>query len=289
MEDYNNLLQSHIRQLNAYSKKWREKLHSRSSLSSYNTTKLAQIQTVSSPETLAELVQTRCDAIQEVINSYKRQVDRMYPKKRLGFVHKHYRSDKLEELFKDAYSDRQKVADKLERLRNDEKVAQEAVREAKAKYQCLELNETTNKNELSKAHDRLEKKESKLQAIQTRIARTDEEYRQAQETYRRKATKIYEQCRDLEEERLNQIRETLIEFNRAIHSAEYSTEQNAMYENLLVTIESGQKTLVDLDFWKRTYRVGSVTLENNGSQPITTVENMSTLETDDDEEKEGSE
>ena len=288
MEDYNNLLQTHIRQLNTYSKRWRERLHSRSSLSSYNTTKLAQIQTVSSPETLAELIQTRCNAIQEVINTYKRHVDRMYPKERLCFIHKHYRSDKIEELFKDAYSDRQKVADKLERLKNDEKTAEDSVREAKAKYQCLELNETTNKSELSKARDRLEKKESKLHVIQTRIARTEEEYRQAQETYRRKATKIYEQCRYLEEERLNQIREALIAFNRAVHSMEYSTEQNAIYDNLLVTIESEQKTIVDLDFWKRTYRVGTVELENNGCQPITTVENMSTLETEADEE-EGSE
>jgi chromosome segregation ATPase len=285
MEDYSNLLKGLIRQLNTYSNKWRSKLHSRSSLSSYNTTKLAQIQTVSSPDTLAQLIQTRCDAIQQVINSYKRQVDRMYPKERLGFVHKHYRSDNMEELFKDAYSDRQKVFEKLQKLQNDEKEAQEAVREAKAKCQNLELNETSSKSELSKVHDRLEKKEGKLQAIQTRITRTEDEYRQAQETYRRKATGIYQQCRELEEERLNQIRETLIAFNRAIHSTEYSNKQNDIYENLLATIESGQKTLVDLDFWKRTYRVESMPLENNESQPITTVENAFTLDVNDDEDE----
>jgi hypothetical protein len=299
MQDYSNLLQGFIRQSNAYSNKWRSKLNSRPSLSSYNTTKRAQIETVSSPETLAQLNQTRCDAIQQVIASYKRQVDRMYPGERLGFVHKHYRSDEMEGLFRDAYSDLQKVSEKLQKLRNDEKNAQEAVREAKIKCQNLEDKETTIKSQLSKAHNRLEKKEGELQAIQTRIARTEEKHHQEQETYRRKATQIYQQCRVFEEERLNQIRETLIQFNRAIHSLEFSNEQNAMYANLLATIESEQKTLVDLDFWKRTYRVYDLAEpvpletnqndgenENNESQSMATEQNADTAETDDDEEEE---
>ena len=255
MGDYNNLLKSHIDQLNEYSKKWRVKLENRSPVASYNTTKSVQIKTVSSPEKHAELIDVRCEAIQKVINNYKRQVDRMYPKGRLALTPKHYRSEEMEKLFKDAYSDRQKVADKLRGLRNDKKNIEEAIRETEAKLENLKLDETTGKNELFKAQNRLEKKESKLETTQKRIDRTEGEYEQAKLTYRKRATEIYQQCRKLEDERLDQIRKTLIAFSRAIHTTEYSNGQNEMYNSLVSAIQSEQNIRDDLDFWAKEYHV----------------------------------
>jgi hypothetical protein len=161
----------------------------------------------------------------------------------------------MERLFKNAYSYLRRVSDKLEKLREQEKKAQDALRDAKMQCQNLELNEMTSKSKQTRANDHLEKKESEIQAIIDKIARTEEEYNQEREIYRKKATEIYKQCRELEKERLDQIQNILIQFIEAIHSSEYSNEQDALYEDLLSNIKSQQDTLVDLDFWARTYRV----------------------------------
>jgi hypothetical protein len=258
MEDYCNLLRDFIENLNSYSKKWKSKIKHQSTLSSYNTTKQAQLQTIGAPIKLAQLIETRCKAIQEVIASYKRQVDRMYPGERFGTVHKHYRMDVLKKSFKNAYSPLSKVSDKLEKLREQEKKAQDALLQAQIECQNLELNETSSKSKIFKAKDRLEQRQTDLEEIKEKVTRTEDEYHQEQKTYRQKALEIYHDCRELEAERLDQIREILIAFNQAIHSSDYSTEQNTMYEKVLSTIESEQKTLVDLDFWAQTYHVNTL-------------------------------
>jgi hypothetical protein len=259
MQDYYDLLQDFIHRLTSYSNKWKSKLKHQSSLSSYHTTKRAQIQTVRSPEKLAQLLQARCDAIQPVISKYKKQVEKMYPSERLSTVRKHYRTDVMKKLFKNAHSPLIKLSEKLEKLHEQEKRAQKALLDAKIQCQNLGLDETTSKNKLTRANDHQETKQSELQAIQDKIARIEKEYNQERETYLEKATEIYQQCRELEQERLDQIRQTLIEFTQATNSSEYSSEQDAIYEDLLLKIKTEQDTLVDLDFWAQTYHVNILT------------------------------
>jgi len=272
MQNYCELLQDISNRLTSYSNKWKSKLKHQSSLSSYHTTKRAQLQVVRSPEKLAQLIQTRCDAIQKVITAYKKEVNRMYPSERFTTIRKHYRSNEMERSFKNAYSYLRRVSDRLENLREREKKAEDALREAKIQCQNLELNETTSKNKLSRANDNQENKQRELQSIKENIIRTEEEYNQERETYREKATEIYQRCRVLEQERLDQIRDTLLQFIQAIHPSEYSTEQDAIYENLLSNIDSQQDTLADLDFWAQTYRVSVL------AKPVP----LDTNETDDD-------
>jgi hypothetical protein len=292
MENYYELLQDISNRLMSYSKKWKSKLKHQSSLSSYHTTKRAQLQTVRSPEKLAQHIQTHCNAIQRVITAYKQQVNKMYPSERFSTVHKHYRSDEMERSFKNAYSHLRRVSDKLKSLREREKKAEDALRDANIQYQNLELNETTSKSKLSRAHDDQENKQRELQNIKDKITRTEEEYSQEREIYREKATEIYQQCRVLEQERLDQIRETLLKFIEAIHSPEYSTEQDAIYENLLSNIKSQQDTRTDLDFWAEAYRVSvpakpisSETNENDDDNDITEsqqneIAHLTTIEED---------
>lgn len=258
MQDFCNLLRDFIESLTSYSNKWKAKIKHQSTLSSYNTTKQAQLQTVTAPVKLAQLIETRCKAIQEVIASYKRQIDRMYPGERFGTVHKHYRTDVMKKSFKNAYSSLSKISDKLDKLREQEKRAQDALLQAQIECQNLELNETSSKSKILKANDRLEQRQGELETIKEKLTRTEDEYHQEQKTYHQKALEIYHDCRDLEAERLNQIRETLLAFNQAIHTSEYSAEQNAMYEKVVSTIESQQKTVVDLDFWAQTYHVNTL-------------------------------
>jgi len=57
----------------------------------------------------------------------------------------------------------------------------------------------------------------------------------------------------------HQIQQTVIKFIQAVHSSEYSNEQNSIYEDLLLNINSQQDSVEDLDFWARTYRVNVLT------------------------------
>jgi hypothetical protein len=259
MQEYCDLLQDINHRLTSYSNKWKSKLKHQPPLSSYHTTKRAQLQTVLSPEKLAELIRTRCDAIQQVIATYKKQVNKMYSSERFGTTHKHYRTDLMKKLFKNANSSLIKISEKLEKLRKQEKEAQTALLDARIQCQNLELNETTSKSKLSRANDHQENKQRELQDIQEKITRTELEYDREQETYREKATEIYQQCRELEEERLNQIREALLKFIQAVYPSEYSTQQDAIYGDLLSNIKSQQDTLIDLDFWAQTYHVNILT------------------------------
>ena len=282
MQDYCDLLQAFAKSLTSYSAKWNAKLKDQSTLSSYHTTKQAQTRTVSSASKFAQLIQTRCEAIQQVIASYRRQVDQMYPGERFNTVHKHYQTDVMRKLFKTAHAYLSKASDKLDELREQEKKAKKVLLEAQIECQSLELNETTSQKKLSKANEHLEKKQSELQAIEEKITRAEDDYHREQRTYRQKAMEIYQQCRELEEERLNSIRETLISFIQAIHSTEYSTEQNAIYTKLLSTIESEQSTLVDLHFWAQTYQIDtldrSISSETNESDENESSQTQSTTQ-----------
>jgi hypothetical protein len=255
IEDYHNLRQDIAHRHSSYSNKWKSKLKQQSSLSSYHTTKRAQLQTIRSPENLAQLLQARCDAIQQVITAYRRQVERMYPSERLGTAHKHYRTDTMKKLFKTARLSVSKTSEKLDKLREQEKRAKAALHDADVQCENLSFDSTASKSKVTHANETQEKRQDELQQIQDKISRLEEEYNQEQETYHEKATDIYQQCRELEKERLDQIRQTLIDFVQAAHTSEHSDEYNAVFENLLANIKTQQDSVEDLDFWAHTYHV----------------------------------
>ncbi|CAF4777547.1 unnamed protein product [Rotaria sp. Silwood1] len=253
MQDYCNLLQEHINHLNSYSKKWKSKLVQQLSLSSYNTTKRAQFETVRTPERRAKILQKQHDNIQTVIATYRTQVDRMYPKERFGTSHKHYRTNAKKILFEAAYSSLSELSNKLEKLREKEQQAQYALEDANTQYENFTDDETINR-------------------IKQEILQTKEQYKQEQEIYRKRATEIYEECRELEEQRLDLIGETLLKFNEAAFSSSYLFEQDEIYEDLKSKLENQRNTLKDLDFWAQTYGVydskTSLTPEMNHNDDI---------------------
>lgn len=254
MKDYLKLLKEIQDLLINYSNKWKSNLNSQSAISSYNTTKLAQRETLSSPEKHAQLIEKRRTAIQEVINKYERQVQEMYPRVGLN-SHKHYRADVMKQLFKQARVPVKIAEDQLKDLNKQFKSVEKSLHEARIQQQNLQLNDTTSKNKQIDADIKVETKEKELQSTQDRLTEAEKTLKHERETYQGEAKNIYEQCRELEEERLNQIRQTLLDFINAIHSSDFSTEQDSLYEKLLADIESQQSTLNDLDFWARTYHV----------------------------------
>ena len=255
MEEYHNLQHDTAHRYTSYSSKWKSKLKQQSSLSSYHTTKRAQLRLIRSPEKLAELLQSRCNDMQQVIATYRRQVDRMYLSERLGTVRKHYRAGEMKKLFKAARSPVSKISEKLEELHEQEKKAQNALHDADIQCENLSFDQTASEKKVARANDNQEKRRDELQQIQKRISRAEDELSQEQETYYEKARDIYQQCRELEKERLDQIRETLIKFIQVTHTSEHSDGCNTVFEELLSNVKTEQDSVEDLDFWAQTYHV----------------------------------
>ena len=255
MQEYNTLLKTFIESLNSYSNKWKSKLKHQSTISSYNTTKQSQMQLLSSPVKFGDLTQTRCDAIDQVISYFRKQIDRLYPGERFGTVHKHYRTDSMKKKFKDAHAPVVKASKLLDEVREEKKKVEKSLREAQIEQQNLELDETTSKSKLIKVNERIERKQRESREVEEKLTEAEEDLRQKEKIYRDKAMEIYERCREYEGERLNLIRETSIQFIYAVHSNEYSSDLDAMYGELLATIEAQQDTRADLDFWAATYHV----------------------------------
>ncbi|CAF1561302.1 unnamed protein product [Rotaria sp. Silwood1] len=255
MENYLELLQEFIDSLYSYSKKWRTKINQQSSVSSYHTTKLAQRDTVSTPKRRAEILQKQYDAILKVITTYRTQVDRMYPNDRVGTTRKHHRTEAMKNLFKEASSALCKLSSKLEKLHEQEKKAKDTLHNANVQCENLSFEPTASKTKISAAKDNQSKRQDKLDEIQREIERTEEEYNQEYENYRSKAMNIYEKCRALEKERLDLLGETLIQFNNAAFSSEYSNEEHEIYEDLMLKLKVERDSLKDLDFWAKTYHV----------------------------------
>ena len=273
MQAYAELLQRLINAHNTHSSKWRSKIRHQSTLSSYHTTKRAQIQTIASSDNLVQLLEARRQAIEEVIKSYQKKIGQMYPKVFGKFTRKHHRSDRMERLFNDEYSDLSKADHKLQSLRADETKLRQVIRQTEVNIQNLSEQNPVSKGQISKSNTRLERKQRKLVTIQASISQAENDYRQAQDLYRRNVTNIYLQCRTLEEERLIDIRQVQMEFVAAILSSEHAEQQSQMYGKLMGTIEMDQDTNTDLDFWAKTYGVlPSKPSADSQINPITTAD-----------------
>ncbi|CAF4718128.1 unnamed protein product, partial [Rotaria sp. Silwood2] len=212
MQDYCNVLNENIKSLTLYSRKWTLKVEQQSLLSSYNTTKSAQLEVVRAPERHAELIQARFAKVQTIIKIYTAEVERMYPRVLLSITHKHYRTDAMRNLFKAAYSSLSDLSSKREKLREQEKLIVDTLSDDDAQYQT--------------------KQQKNLKDIREEIERTERKYEREKVLYRERLTNIYEECRALEQERLDLMRETLIKFIKEAFSFENVTQQRQIYEDL---------------------------------------------------------
>ncbi|CAF0888664.1 unnamed protein product [Rotaria sordida] len=185
-------------------------------LSSYNTTKRTQCEIVRAPERHAELIKVRVKNIEEIIVTYRTQVEQMYSRTHFSFTHKHHRTDVMRNLFKAAYA---LLSDSLNKL------------------------------------EQLPEQQETLEIITEKIERAQKVYNQEKETYRKRAKQYYEDCQRFEKERLDLIQETLLKFIKAAFSFESVTEQRQIYEDLVSMLKIQQNSLVDLNFWAQNYGV----------------------------------
>jgi len=243
MEEYRDLEQDSAARITSYSNKCISRLKHLSSLSTYHTTTRAQFHVYQSVGKKAEIIKDSCDTLQQVIDTYSKQVNEMYPKERFSTTRKHRRSDEMKRLFKRARLPLQKVLDTLDKLRAKEKKILDVIQNGTVEFQNLNLDSTTND------------KQNKLQEIQEDIAIAEEKRKKKEAIYIEKATAIFKQCQQLEKERLEQIKQTLIDFIQAVHPSRYSNAFITIYESLLSDIKTQQNSIEDLNYWAQTYGV----------------------------------
>ena len=240
----------------SYSAKWDQKLKNQSRVSSYNTTKWAQCQTIGVLRELNPHTEALREAIEKVISDSRTQVGKLYKRKsRRIRSYEHRQTPAIRKVFKVARAPVIEASKKLDRLKGEKTRASAAVTQAARQVEQLENSPTSDKSKLKQARGKLVKKQEAFQNIETKIVQANEELQDQQAVYRKEATKIFEQYQKYEKQRLNLIRKILIKFVQAMHSANYSKNIDRVYKNLLDKIENEQNTDKDLSFWKTSFGV----------------------------------
>jgi hypothetical protein len=255
MQDYCDNERDQARNLKTYAEKWVNRLKQQSSLVSYHTTKRAQLDVVRVTKELARLKESTCVETQKVIEKYRAYINETYISERFRSGRKHRRANEFKKQFKTANTSVSEISAELETLSAQEKRARGAIRTADSACEILELDPTATEKQRARAADIQTKKRTLLEDLTVKIAETKEKYKGAQKTYRLKATEIFKQCQYVEEERLEQIRETLLDFIQAMHPPKYSSELDQIFEGLTTKITTQQNSFDDLLFWAKSYGI----------------------------------
>ncbi|CAF2218384.1 unnamed protein product [Rotaria magnacalcarata] len=255
MLDYNDCLQKHIDNLKSCSKKSKSRVKAQSTLSSYHTTRAAQLKTICAPSLEAEYLQARHDAIQNAIDECRTELNRIYSKGSSNSSPKHNRTDYMIDSFEAASSVLLKLSEKIDKLKEQKTKEDAALLQAKILCENLSYTHGVKESKTEKANNSRKKHEQKLKEIENDIARFEDEYEHEKKTYRVEARRIYEKCRVLEEKRLELIGDTLMKFIKAAYSSKNSTQQRTIYEELQSYLKDERDITKDLEFWAQTYGV----------------------------------
>ncbi|CAF2065965.1 unnamed protein product [Rotaria magnacalcarata] len=269
MQDYCDQEREQARNLCLFTDKWITRLKQQSSLVSYHTTKRAQLDVVRIPKQLAELKESNCDEIQKVIDKYRNRVNDIYINERFRPGRKHRRTSEFKKLFKTAHASLSEVANQLETLRSLHKKAREALRTAESACEILHLDPTATDKQLTRADDVKERKRESLNDIDEKISEMKVKYKSAQKIYRKRATEIFRQCESVEEERLDHIRETLLDFLETMDTSKYSNKVEQIFTDIKDKVTKQQNSFDDRVFWAKSYGIEnkltkSLTLASNG-------------------------
>jgi len=167
-------------------------------------------------------MQNRYDNMKDVVNSYKHQLNQTYPRHR--FHRKHKKSDEIRKQFVDAQSECWQLSDELIQLNNKK----HAINNARQK----------TKDNAKVSSDDIDQQELDLGDIKTHISAKEKRFNEEKAKYRPKASRIYQECQQLEQERLDLCTETLIKFLSAAHSQNYAFEESEIYDKFLKDISS---------------------------------------------------
>jgi hypothetical protein len=252
MKEHQNLRKNEADQLILYSKKSSSRLDRLSLLCNYGTTAEVQRYTFQRLEEQAREIRNSCNAIQLVIDGFKEQVDEMYPKVRFHSIRKYYRADEIERRFINARAPLKKILDKLAELR-------------------IKQQKVTNANQ----HNFTTEKVNKLSQIKAEIAKEEAKQPEAEAAYATKLIGIFQECQQLEKTRLDQIKQVLLDFIKAIHSSHYSDALLQNFTELRSHVTDQQDSDKDVEQWAQYQGIRiPIPSETNENNHVTTMNNQ---------------
>lgn len=255
MQEYNDLCQKRAEELTSLTNRWKSKLKHQAALSSYHTTKKAQKKLVNAPLQEAEILEARYQSIQKVIEEFRNEINKLYSSERSGSSHKHCRTEALTDSFEAARSQLIKLSNEMKKLEQEKSKTEDKLHEIMLKIEGIQFSYPVNEAKLEKENNKKETLEKELKSIEGNIERIEQESETEKKTYHKEATRIYEKCRALEQERLDLIGVTIIKFVEVVYAAEHFDKQTKICDELKVHFESERNTFEDLDFWAKTYGV----------------------------------
>ncbi|CAF4067485.1 unnamed protein product [Rotaria sp. Silwood2] len=261
-----------------FSQNWTKHVKNQPRISSYHTTKCAQLDTISIAKHLARADDNRCDALETVINNYRTRVDETYIRVNFGRRFEHCRFREFKKLFKDAHASVTESEKNLDKLRDRVYQEEQALLNAKIATEKVIHDETsTERKRLNKSNAQT-KCEIQLKRLEEKVTRAEQTLTSTKQIYRERAKQIFAQCQQVEKQRLEQIREILLIFTKTMHLQKYAPEIEQIYDELISNISTHQNSLEDLAFWAKLYGIEkdeTATISLSKGEFETTITNTS--------------
>ncbi|CAF1211594.1 unnamed protein product [Rotaria sordida] len=273
MEDYCEIDRNHAQNLLSFSRKWIKHFKNQPMISSYHTTKHAQVDTIHIARHFARIGDNRCNALQAIINKYRKLIDETYTRVHFGHRYEHCRYREFKKLFKRAHMSVVNAKTNLDKLHDRIHRIEQILLNVDKDFEKVANNEVVNEKKLMNKSITHSKYEIELKRLETKMKNVEEIYVNTKETYRKKAKEIFSQCQEIEKQRLEQIREILLVFIQTMHIRNNVSEIEKIYDELISNITTQQNSLEDLVFWANTYGIDE---DENVLLPLSNVELQTT-------------
>ncbi|CAF3251565.1 unnamed protein product, partial [Rotaria sp. Silwood2] len=183
-----------------FSQNWTKHVKNQPRISSYHTTKCAQLDTISIAKHLARADDNRCDALETVINNYRTRVDETYIRVNFGRRFEHCRFREFKKLFKDAHASVTESEKNLDKLRDRVYQEEQALLNAKIATEKVIHDETsTERKRLNKSNAQT-KCEIQLKRLEEKVTRAEQTLTSTKQIYRERAKQIFAQCQQVEKQ-----------------------------------------------------------------------------------------
>ncbi|CAF0810963.1 unnamed protein product [Didymodactylos carnosus] len=258
------------------------RIRHQSTLSSYHTTKRAQLSTVTSIQKLISVEQERIQNIQTVIDSYKKSIDEIYVTAHFTHQRQHYRTKDIKRQFKEAQSSLNDCTKRLGQLRE----AITKTRESLKQVDCALENMMCNTSKFEKHRSTLVRKQTRrvetVQKIAEQIKLAQKEHYELEITWHKRATSIFDECQKEELKRLDLIKKTLYDFSQAVQVKDQRKLEH-IYHDMTHDIQIKQDSLADITWWAKAY--GIIDFDDCFT-PLKIHRNQSTNDNNENEEEE---
>ncbi|CAF0940394.1 unnamed protein product [Didymodactylos carnosus] len=225
-----------------------------STLSSYHTTKRAQLNIVTSIQKLISVEQQRIQNIQTVIDNYKKSIDEMYVTTRFTHQRQHYRTKDIKRQFKEAQSSLNDCTKRLGQLREARTKARESLEQVDCALEILMGNTSKSDKHRSALVSKQTQRVETVKKIAEQIKLVQKEHHEFEIAWHKRATLIFDECQKEELKRLDLIKKTLYDFSEAIQIKDQRKLEH-IYHDMTHDIQIKQNSLVDITWWAKVHGI----------------------------------